>query len=232
MARNPRRPQPQPPSDRQLRCAVYTRQSRDSGQVFSSCDMQRACCRDVIAERVRLGWVPVDQRNDDLSASSEKLDRPGLKRLLADIEAGLVNCVVVYRVDRLTRRLIDLAKLMHLFETRGVQLTVVTDPNFGVSAAHRLTANIVAAASQFEQEMTRERMAESRAILKRKGRRVAGRVPYGYIADRQSKQLLVQEREAEHVHRMFELAADGKRPQQIADFANQQGWRTIDDRQR
>ena len=225
MAQSPRKPPPRPPSNRGLRCAIYTRQSRDSGRAFSSCDVQWACCRDFIVERARLGWMPVDQRYDDLGASSEKLDRPGLQHLLADIETGLIDCVVVYRVDRLTRRLIDLAKLMHLFETRGVQLSVVTDPHFGESAAQRLTANIVAAASQFEQELTRERMAESRAALKRKGQRVAGRVPYGYVADRQ-KQLTVQQREAEHVRRMFELAAEGKRPQEIAAIANKQGWRT------
>lgn len=100
--------------------------------------------------------------------------------MLKRIELGEVDRVVVYSIDRLTRKLFDLHKLLEMFDRFGVELAVVTDPNFGESAAHRLTTNIIAAASEFQLEMTRERMADSRAALKGKGRRVAGRVPFGY----------------------------------------------------
>lgn len=159
---------------------------------------------------------------DDMGESSESLDRPALQRMLKRIELGEIDRVVVYSIDRLTRRLFDLHKLLEMFDRFAVELAVVTDPNFGESAANRLTTNIIAAASEFQLEMTRERMADSRAALKRKGRRVAGRVPFGYRADVATKQLVVHEAEATVLRRLFELAASGSRPQEIAEQFNMQ----------
>jgi DNA invertase Pin-like site-specific DNA recombinase len=186
--------------------------------VLSSCETQRGICSDFATAR---GWVPCDELFDDPGESSESLNRPALRRLLRKIEQGQIDRIVVYGIDRLTRKLYDLHKLLDLFERHDVELSVVTDPNFGESAAHRLTSNIVAAASEFQLELTRERMADARAALKREGRRVAGRVPFGYRADGATKQLVVQQAETAVVRRMFELAAGGKRPQEIADQFNQ-----------
>lgn len=190
---------------------------------MSSCDVQRDMCADSVQER---GGLVVQERFDDPDGSSETLEREALQRLMREIEAGHIDCVAVTHIDRLTRRLVDLAHLLEFFEQHNIQLSVLTDPQFGETAANRLMSNIVAAASQFQQELTRERMAETRSALKNKGRRVAGRVPYGYVADKKTRQLVVQLSEAAHVRQMFRMAAAGKRPKEIADFANDEGWRT------
>lgn len=200
------------------KCAIYTRQSRTRPEVvLSSCEVQRGIGTDFAHEH---GLTLADETFDDAGESSESLDRPALKRLLHKIERGEIDHVVVYCIDRLTRKLRDLSKLLDLFQKYGVKLSVVTDPHFGESAAHRLTFNIVAAASEFQLEMTRERMADSRAALKRQGRRVAGRVPFGYRTDDATKQLVVHPAEAAVMRRLFELASSGSRPQAIADQFN------------
>jgi site-specific DNA recombinase len=135
-----------------------------------------------------------------------------------------VDRIIVYSVDRLTRKLLHLQVLLQTFEQHDVSLHVVTDPHFGRSASARLMSNIIAAASEFQQDLTRERLAEARAGLKQKGRRVAGRVPYGYVTDRNSKQLIIDPTDAKRVREIFELAVSGKRPQEIADYANGLGW--------
>lgn len=204
-------------------CVVYSRQSRRGKSTFASCEAQRAICLDFASEH---RWQVADERFDDRGASSETLDRPALQRLLKLIEEQSVDRVIVYAVDRLTRRLIDLSRLLEMFAQADVLLTVVTDPHFGETAANRLMSNVVAAASQFQQEITRERMAESRAALKRKGRRVAGRVPFGYLADPQTKQLVVDQPAAQVVRRIFRLAAGGNLPTEIAQIADEEGWAT------
>ena len=199
------------------RCAIYTRQSRVRSYAVSSCETQRGICADFVAGQ---RWLLLPESFDDMGESSESLSRPALQRMLKRIELGEIDQVVVYSIDRLTRKLFDLHKLFELFDRFGVELAVVTDPNFGESAAHRLTTNIIAAASEFQLEMTRERMADSRAALKGKGRRVAGRVPFGYRTVVATKQLIVHEAEASVVRRLFDLAANGSRPQEIADRFN------------
>ena len=204
------------------RCAIYTRQSRTKSGVRVSLDLQRDICADFAKER---SWQ-LEERFDDAGESSETLDRPALQMLLRKIEADQIDHVVVYTIDRLTRKLFDLHRLLDRFERNGVVLSVVTDPHFGETAAGRLMTNIVAAASEFQQEMTRERMAEARSSLKRKGRRVAGRVPYGYTTEPGTKQLVIQRREASRIHKMFKFAAEGIRPKEIAEIANKRRWRT------
>jgi site-specific DNA recombinase len=204
------------------KAAIYTRQSRDRNAVFSSCDMQRSICKDFAD-----GFgSEVCETFEDVGGSSESLDRPSLRRLLQSVEAGGVNRIIVYSVDRLTRKLLHLQVLLQTFEQHDVSLHVVTDPHFGSSASARLMSNIIAAASEFQQDLTRERLAEARAALKQKGRRVAGRVPYGYVTDRNSKQLIIDPTEAKRVRKIFELAVSGKRPQEIADYANGRKWQT------
>ena len=202
------------------KAVIYTRQSRDRNAVFSSCDMQRSICKDFADG---FGWE-VCETFEDVGGSSESLDRPSLRRLLQSVEAGGVNRIIVYSVDRLTRKLLHLQVLLQTFEQHDVSLHVVTDPHFGRSASARLMSNIIAAASEFQQDLTRERLAEARAGLKQKGRRVAGRVPYGYVTDRNSKRLIIDPTDAKRVREIFELAVSGKRPQEIADYANGLGW--------
>lgn len=205
---------------RRSRCVPFTHGNPESGlESFRPCETQRGICASFAVEQ---SWRLASETFDDAGSSSESLDRPAMQRLLKEIERGEVNRIVVYSVDRLTRKLGDLHKLLDLFERHDVELAVVTDPSFGTSAADRLTSNIVAAASEFQLEMTRERMADMRGALKRQGRRVAGRVPFGYRAPLPTKQLVVEPDEAAVVRHMFELAAAGTRPQEIADRFNQE----------
>ncbi len=145
------------------KCAIYVRQSRVNDSSYSSCEAQLRICMDTAAS---FAWRVVDHFQDS-GQSSETLARPEMQRLMACVELKQFEHLVVYSIDRLTRRLTDFARLMELFDGSGVKLTVVTDPQFGESAASRFTSNIVAAASEFQQDLTRERMAESPIIIKR-----------------------------------------------------------------
>ena len=159
------------------RCAIYTRQSRSSDQKLTSSDVQRQFCSEFCRAR---NWIIREDRYDDVSESSETLDRPALQRLMAALEDRRIDAVVVYRLDRLTRRLKDFAHLLEHFERNEVELVVVTDPDFTTArASQSLLTNLAISVAEFEQEMTRERMAEARSTLKRRGRRIAGVVPYG-----------------------------------------------------
>ena len=198
------------------KCAIYVRQSRVNDSSYSSCEAQLRICMDTAAS---FAWRVVDHFQDS-GQSSETLARPEMQRLMACVELKQFEHLVVYSFDRLTRRLTDFARLMELFDGSGVKLTVVTDPKFGESAASRFTSNIVAAASEFQQDLTRERMAESRAALKAKGMRVAGRIPFGYSYDRVFSRLMAVPEEAELVEDFFDLASKGKTPAEIADLAN------------
>ncbi|WP_153556682.1 recombinase family protein [Roseimaritima sediminicola] len=169
------------------RTVIYARQSRSRAGSFTSCEAQLGICREMAGER---RWV-VTRIFRDEGQSSETLDRPALRELISAIRNEEVDRLVIYSIDRLTRRLADLQTLLELFDTHSVELVVITDPSYSrTSAASRLTINIIAAASEFQQELTRERMADARAALKRKGKRVAGRVPFGYHANPRTKRLL------------------------------------------
>ncbi|MCC9641655.1 recombinase family protein [Rhodopirellula sp. JC740] len=200
--------------------AIYARKSRRNESALGSCEVQAAICRDT-AEA--FSWEIKEVFADD-GGSSETLDRPAMSRLIEQIELGVIRRLIVDRADRLSRKLHVMARLMELFDRYEVDLIVVTDPNFGLSAASRLSSNIVAAASEFQLEMTRERMADSRAALKSKGKRVAGPAPFGYRADSKTKQLVQDIEEAVIVREIFQLAADGATPSSIAALANLKRW--------
>lgn len=170
------------------------------------------------------GWVYNGQRYDDVASSSETLDRPGLKKLFQHIREGKVQRVVVLRLDRLSRRIEDCTRLLQDLHELNVPLTIIKQPELGTSANDALLLNLMASFAEFEQQMTRDRLADARAALKQRGRRVAGVVPYGYDADPVTKQLLAAE--AERVRQMFAMAAEGKKPTEIAVFANSHNWRT------
>ena len=203
-------------SEQPVRCAIYARQSRTNDCEFSSCQMQRQICMTTAGN---FGWAVVDSF-EDAGRSSETLARAEMQRLLAGIELGQFDRVIVYSVDRLTRRLFDFARLMDIFDQFGITLTVVTDPNFDESASSRFTSNVVAAASEFQQELTRERMAESRAALKSRGQWVAGRIPFGYEYDKLFRKLVIASDDADTVRDFFRLAEDGRTPAEIAHFVN------------
>ena len=207
-------------------CGIYTRQSRESRSEFTSCQAQFEACFEFLRARFGEGWVHNGCRYDDERGSSENLNRPALIRLLADIDAGKVDRVVVHRLDRLSRSIADCTSLLQQLQDRGIPVTLVTSPELGISAEHTFVLNILSSFAEFEQKMTRERFADVRAALKRRGHRVAGVVPYGYEVDQVTKQLVVEPREARCVRKMFHLAAEGKTPTEITEIANRRRWRT------
>ena len=189
---------------RKLRCAVYTRKSSEEGleQEFNSLHAQREACEAYIASQKPEGWVLVRDAYDDGGISGATLDRPGLKRLLADIEEGLVDVVVVYKIDRLSRSLADFAKLVEIFDRHEVTFVSVTQSFNTTTSMGRLTLNILLSFAQFEREVTAERIRDKIAASRRKGMWMGGNVPWGYeVRDRK---LVVNEAEAATVRSIFE----------------------------
>ena len=171
-----------------------------------------------------LGWVLIPERFDDEGHSGATLDRPALDRLLARVSRGLVDQVMVHRLDRLSRCLRGWVKLLHEFRRLEVGLVVVTAPELGYSAQDSFMLNILASFAEFEREMIAARIADTRARLKQRHLRFAGGVPFGHDADRRSKQLVPNEVESAVVKWMFAEAAAGKKPAEIAEAANGLGY--------
>ncbi len=188
---------------RKLRCAVYTRKSSEEGleQEFNSLHAQREACEAYIASQRSEGWVLVHDQYDDGGISGGTLDRPGLKRLMADIEDGLVDVVVVYKIDRLSRSLADFAKLVEVFDRNGVTFVSVTQSFNTTTSMGRLTLNILLSFAQFEREVTAERIRDKVAASRKKGMWMGGVPPYGYRVE--NRKLLVDEQNSEHVRWIF-----------------------------
>lgn len=186
------------------RCAVYTRKSSEEGleQDFNSLDAQREACLSYIASQKAEGWTATKGRYDDGGFSGGTMERPGLKQLLVDIEAGEIDIVVVYKIDRLTRSLMDFAKLVEIFDRRGVTFVSVTQSFNTTTSMGRLTLNVLLSFAQFEREVTGERIRDKIAASKKKGMWMGGTRPTGYNAE--DHQLTVNEDEAKLVRMIFE----------------------------
>jgi len=191
------------PVVRKLRCAVYTRKSSEEGleQEFNSLHAQREACEAFIASQRSEGWVLVRDQYDDGGISGGTLERPGLKRLMADIEDGLVDVVVVYKIDRLSRSLADFAKLVEVFDRNGVTFVSVTQSFNTTTSMGRLTLNILLSFAQFEREVTAERIRDKVAASRKKGMWMGGVPPFGYRVE--NRKLLVDEPPAAHVRWIF-----------------------------
>ncbi len=191
------------PIVRKQRCAIYTRKSSEEGleQEFNSLHAQREACEAYIASQRSEGWVPVRDRYDDGGISGGTLDRPGLQRLTADIEDGLVDVVVVYKIDRLSRSLADFAKLVEVFDRNGVTFVSVTQSFNTTTSMGRLTLNILLSFAQFEREVTAERIRDKVAASRRKGMWMGGVPPYGYRA--LNRKLVIDDERAGHVRWIF-----------------------------
>ena len=191
------------PVVRKLRCAVYTRKSSEEGleQEFNSLHAQREACEAYIASQRSEGWVLVRDQYDDGGISGGTLERPGLKRLMADIEDGLADVVVVYKIDRLSRSLADFAKLVEVFDRNGVTFVSVTQSFNTTTSMGRLTLNILLSFAQFEREVTAERIRDKVAASRKKGMWMGGVPPYGYRVE--NRKLLVDEDSAAHVRWIF-----------------------------
>ncbi|TAN56803.1 MAG: recombinase family protein [Magnetospirillum sp.] len=189
---------------RKLRCAVYTRKSTEEGleMEFNSLDAQREACEAYVASQKAEGWVLVPTHYDDGGFSGGTLERPGLKRLLGDIEAGLVDVVAVYKIDRLSRSLMDFSKLVEVFDRNEVTFVSITQSFNTTTSMGRLTLNILLSFAQFEREVIGERVRDKVAASRRKGIWMGGRVPFGYSCG--DRRLLVDDAEAATVRMIFE----------------------------
>lgn len=190
------------------RCAVYCRVSSDEGldQAFNSIDAQKEAGHAFIASQRAEGWIPVVSDYDDAAYSGGNMDRPALKRLLADIEAGRVDIIVVYKIDRLSRSLSDFAKMVDVFDRCGVSFSAVTQQINSATSMGRLMLNVLLSFAQFEREVTGERIRDKFAASKAKGMWMGGVPPLGY--DVVERKLVINEREAALVRDIFRRYAE------------------------
>lgn len=208
------------------RCAIYSRKSTEEGleMHFNSLDAQREACAAYISSQAGEGWEPINEFYDDGGWSGGSIDRPALKQLLDDIQAGKVDVVVVYKVDRLTRSLADFAKIVEILDARGASFVSVTQAFNTTNSMGRLTLNVLLSFAQFEREVTGERIRDKIAASKRKGIWMGGTVPHGYrVADRK---LLIEPREAEEVRYIFNRYLELKSVPALVDDLERRGMRT------
>jgi site-specific DNA recombinase len=191
------------PVSKLLRCAIYTRKSTEHNLdlAFTSLDAQREACEAYIKSQAHEGWRLIPTRYDDGAFSGASLDRPAVQRLLADVRAGTIDVVLVYKVDRLTRSLADFAKVIELFDTHDASFVSVTQSFNTSSSMGRLTLNVLLSFAQFERELIGERVRDKIAASKRKGLWVGGPVPLGYAAVH--KKIVVVPAEAEMARTIF-----------------------------
>ena len=211
---------------KKIRCAIYTRKSAEEGleQEFNSLDAQREACAAYIASHKAEGWVLLPTVYEDAGLSGGTLERPGLQRLLADIDAGLVDQIVVYKVDRLTRSLSDFAKLVERLEAAGAVFVSVTQSFNTATSMGRLTLHMLLSFAQFEREVTAERIRDKVAASKRKGLWMGGRVPLGYEKDERT--LRINEAEAKTVRTLYALYRKHGTLRQVKAEADRLGLRT------
>jgi len=212
---------------RKLRCAVYTRKSSEEGleQEFNSLHAQREACESYIASQRSEGWVLVRDQYDDGGISGGTLDRPSLRRLIDDIEDGLVDVVVVYKIDRLSRSLADFAKLVEVFDRNGVTFVSVTQSFNTTTSMGRLTLNILLSFAQFEREVTAERIRDKVAASRRKGMWMGGVPPYGYRV--LNRKLVVDEEAAARVRWIFARFLEIGSCTELAREVHERGIRTL-----
>jgi len=209
MSRERRRPgaeQGQPRSS-PFRCAIYTRKSTEQGlaQEFNTLEAQRESAEAYVHSQVHAGWTTLAQRYDDGGYTGANLERPALRKLLADIEAGLIDCVLVHKIDRLSRSLLDFARLMEIFERRKVSLVSVTQPLNTTGSLGRLTLNILLSFAEFERQMIADRTRDKMGAARRKGKWVGGSPVLGYDIAATGGKLIVNAEEAERVKSIFAL---------------------------
>ncbi len=186
-----------------VRCAIYTRKSTEEGleQAFNSLDAQRDACAAYVMSQQHEGWTLLPDHYDDGGISGGTIDRPAMQRLLADVREGKVDVIVVYKVDRLTRRLIDFAKIVEVLDEAGASFVSMTQAFNTTNSMGRLTLNVLLSFAQFEREVTGERIRDKIAASKRKGMWMGGPVPIGYdVIDRK---LTINPEEAESVRLIF-----------------------------
>jgi DNA invertase Pin-like site-specific DNA recombinase len=210
----------------EVRCAIYTRKSTDENLnlSFNSLHAQREAAEAYIRSQQSLGWRLLERDYNDAGFTGANMDRPALRLLLADIAAGVVNCVLVYKVDRLSRSLLDFARIMEIFERHRVTFVSITQQFNTASSLGRLTLNILLSFAQFEREIIAERTRDKQAAAKRKGKWTGGCLVLGYDVDPRGRKLEVNEKEAEHVRAIFELFVEKRDIRATVDELARRNW--------
>src|SRR5437868_2485244 len=213
-------------SSKTLRCAIYTRKSSEEGleQDFNSLHAQRESCEAYLKSQRHEGWVVLPTHYHDGGYSGGSMERPGLAKLLVDIQSGTVDVVVVYKVDRLTRSLADFAKIVEIFDKAGASFVSVTQQFNTTTSMGRLTLNVLLSFAQFEREVTGERIRDKIAASKKKGMWMGGNVPLGYDADERA--LVINPSEAETVRRIFALYRELGCVRRVKEEADRLGLKT------
>jgi site-specific DNA recombinase len=209
-----------------VRCAIYTRKSTEEGldQDFNSLDAQREAAEAYIRSQAHAGWTALPTRYDDGGYSGSNLDRPALQRLLADVGAGQIDCVLTHRVDRLSRSLLDFAKLMGRFEQHQVAFVSVTQHFNSGTSMGRLVLNVLLSFAQFERELIAERTRDKVAAARRKGKWSGGLPVLGYDVDAWTKKLVVNDEEAARVRAIFALYLEYRGLLPVVEQLERRGW--------
>lgn len=208
-----------------VRCAIYTRKSSDEGleQGFNSLDAQREACAAYILSQASEGWMALPDIYDDGGISGGTLERPALRRLLSDVAVGRIDIIVVYKVDRLTRSLLDFSKLVEAFDKAGTSFVSITQSFNTTTSMGRLTLNMLLSFAQFEREVTAERIRDKIAASKAKGMWMGGTPPLGYCAD--GRTLAIVDEHAELVRQLFARYLDYGGVRELVDALNAEGCR-------
>jgi len=215
------------PSPAPRRCAIYTRKSTEEGldQEFNSLDAQREAAEAFIQSQRREGWIALREIYDDGGYTGGNMDRPALTRLLRAVEAGELDCVVVYKVDRLSRSLLDFTRMLNLFEKHNVSFVAVTQQFNTSTSLGRLTLNILLSFAQFERELIGERTRDKMSAARRKGKWTGGYPVLGYDIDPAGGRLVVNEKEAEQVRAIFSLFEQKRSMLLTLGEIERRGWR-------
>jgi site-specific DNA recombinase len=210
------------------RCAVYCRKSVEERHAtdFGSIDAQREACEAFIKSQQSLGWTPVAARYEDEGFTGANTDRPALARLLADVEGGRVDVVVVYKIDRLSRSIGDFVRLSELFDRHDVAFVSVTQQFNTSTSVGRLTLNLLSVFAQFERETISERTRDKMRAARRRGKYVGGALILGYDRHPEGRRLVVNAEEAERVRALFDLYIETKSLVEVVGIANERGWTT------
>jgi site-specific DNA recombinase len=210
----------------QVRCAIYTRKSTEEGldQEFNTLDAQREAGESYITSQRHDGWTVLPDRYDDGGFTGANMDRPALKRLMADVNAGKVNCIVVYKVDRFSRSLLDFMKMMEILDKHGVNFVSVTQPFNTTTSPGRLLLNMLFSFAQFEREMISERTRDKMCAARRKGKWVGGNLVLGYDLLPKGGALVINSEEAERVREIFRLYVELGSLIPIVQELERRGW--------
>ena len=209
-----------------VRCAIYTRKSTEEGleQEFNSLDAQRESAEAFVRSQAGEGWTCLPDRYDDGGFTGGNMERPALKRLLADVEAGKIDAVIVYKVDRLSRSLLDFARILETFETHRVSFVSVTQQINSATSMGRLMLNVLLSFAQFEREIIAERTRDKIAATRRKGKWSGGRPLLGYDVDPRGQRLAVNAEEAERVRAVYALFLEHESLPQVVRELEARGW--------